>query len=259
MKKVQVLIISGEGLNCDQETARAFQMAGAQTDIVPLGLWLKNPKLIFDYQILALPGGFSYGDELHSGQIFALDLKYQLAHELEVFISKKGLILGICNGFQILMKLGVFENKSHQRAMTLYHNDSYQFINRWVQCQISPSRCIWTKGLRELFLPIRHAEGRVIFDGDEGEQNKKYQNLLTHGQVALVYEEDCNGSYAQIAGLTDITGQIFGLMPHPEAALDEALYPIGHECPSHLINSNLPLQIFKNAVDFSLANFKENL
>ena len=249
MKKVKVMIVAGEGINCEIETAQAFEQAGAETDIVYVQQWMKNPKLILDYQILAFPGGFSYGDELHSGQILSLNLKYSVANELKEFIYKKGLILGVCNGFQILMKLGIFENQSQERTMTLFHNDSFQFMDRWVKCSIPESKCLWTKGLKELSLPVRHGEGRIILKGNEESQKSLYQKLVSSKQIALTYQEDINGSYAQIAGLTDITGQILGLMPHPEAALEAALHPEGYQQDPYL-----PLTLFKNAVQFAQEN-----
>jgi phosphoribosylformylglycinamidine synthase len=246
MKNVKVMVVAGEGINCEAETAAAFRKAGAEASIVYIQEWIRNPKLILDYQILAFPGGFSYGDELHSGQILALDLKYSVASSLEEFIHKKGLILGVCNGFQILMKLGVFENQNQERTITLFHNDSFKFMDRWVKCNVPESKCVWTKGLKELSLPVRHGEGRIVFKGDDEFQKSLYQNFVSSKQVALTYHEDINGSYARIAGLTDSTGQILGLMPHPEAALESALYPEGYYQDPHL-----PLRLFKNAVQFS--------
>lgn len=249
MKHVKVMVIAGEGINCETETAQAFRKVGAHADIIYIKEWMNNPKLILDYQILAFPGGFSYGDELHSGQILALDLKYSVANELQQFINKKGLVLGVCNGFQILMKLGVFENQTQERTMTLFHNDSFKFMDRWVKCSVPDSKCVWTKGLKELSLPVRHGEGRIVLKGDEDVQKSLHQNLISSKQIALTYHEDINGSYARIAGLTDPTGQILGLMPHPEAALDSALHPEGYQQDPHL-----PLKLFKNAVQFAQEN-----
>lgn len=245
MKQVKVMVLSGEGINCETETSLAFAKAGALADIVHIQEWKKNPKLIFDYQVLALPGGFSYGDELHSGQILALDMKYSVGKELNEFIKKKGLIIGICNGFQILMKLGVFEPASGERKMTLFHNESFKFQDRWVRCEFPESKCIWTKGLKTLSLPVRHGEGRILIDGTIEEQSRYFEIIKSQGQVALTYTEDINGSYNRVAGLTDPTGQIFGLMPHPEAALEPYLYP-----SSFIQDTGLPLNLFKNAIQY---------
>lgn len=246
MKQVKVMIISGEGINCETETAQAFQKAGAQTQIVHVQEWMRNPSLLDQYQILAFPGGFSYGDELHSGQIMALDLKYTVKDELKKFIDKRGLILGVCNGFQILMKLGIFENQTQERTMTLFHNDSFKFQDRWVKCSVPDSRCVWTRGLGEMSLPVRHGEGRIILKGDEATQKDHFRKLISMNQIALIYNEDINGSYSRIAGLTDITGQVLGLMPHPEAALESYLHPQNYHQ-----DYNVPLTLFKNAVSFA--------
>lgn len=248
MKKIKVMILSGEGINCESETAQAFEKLGASTSIIHLEEWKARPKLIHDYQILALPGGFSFGDEIHSGQILALDLKYSVGDELKDFIVKKGLIIGICNGFQILMKLGVFE-ESNERTMTLFHNESFKFQDRWVKCHAPESKCIWTKNLGEISLPIRHGEGRIIFRGDAREQKFIFENLISQKRVALIYNENINGSFGNIAGLTDVTGQILGLMPHPEAALESYLYP-----ESFTQQIDIPLSIFKNGLEFIQEN-----
>lgn len=244
MKNVKVLVLAGEGINCEHESAKAFSRLGVQADIKFVHEWKARPSLIHDYHILVIPGGFSYGDELHSGQIMALDLKYSVNEELKTFISKKGLILGVCNGFQVLMKLGIFETEEGPRTMTLFHNESFKFQNRWVNCVIPKSKCIWTKNLKPMSLPARHGEGRIIFAGTEIEQASIYEKLSANHQVAMLYTEDINGSYAKIAGLTDKTGQVLGLMPHPEAALEAWLYPEHVAC-----EPSIPLQLFKNAID----------
>lgn len=240
---MRAMVIAGEGINCEEETKRAFIKAGIEADIIYIQEWKKTPEVIFNYQILALPGGFSFGDELHSGQILALDLKYSVGQELKNFIAKKGLIIGICNGFQVLMKLGIFEDSS-ERTMTLYHNESFKFQNQWVKCLIPESRCVWTKGLSTLNLTVRHGEGRIVFKGE-----KQFDAFALKGQIALVYDQDINGSHARIAGITDPTGQVLGLMPHPEAALDPTLYPKEFDQ-----NPELVLALFKNAKKFIQEN-----
>jgi phosphoribosylformylglycinamidine synthase subunit PurQ / glutaminase len=245
MKEVKVMVLAGEGINCEQESAAAFKRLGAQTDIRFIHEWRNNPAIIHDYHILVIPGGFTYGDELHSGQVFALDLKYSVKTELKTFIKKKGFILGICNGFQVLMKLGLFEAEEGPRKMTLFHNESYKFQNQWVDCLIPESRCIWTKNIKAMSLPVRHGEGRIIFTGDELEQAEEFKKLNDRKQIAITYTDDINGSYAKIAGLTDMTGQVLGLMPHPEAALEPWLYP-----ENISFGPAIALQLFKNAIEY---------
>ncbi|HXH75123.1 MAG TPA: phosphoribosylformylglycinamidine synthase subunit PurQ [Bacteriovoracaceae bacterium] len=244
MKNVKVMVLAGEGINCENESAEAFRRLGATAEIKFVHEWQAQPKLIHDYHILVIPGGFSYGDELHSGQIMALDLKYSVNEELTDFINKKGLILGVCNGFQVLMKLGIFENHNGPRTMTLFHNESFKFQDRWVNCVAPPSKCVWTKNIQTMALPARHGEGRIIFAGTDEDQATHYNELSENSQIALFYTEDINGSYAKIAGLTDKTGQVLGLMPHPEAALESWLYPEHVTC-----DPTTPLQLFKNAID----------
>jgi phosphoribosylformylglycinamidine synthase subunit PurQ / glutaminase len=245
MNKIcKVMVLTGEGINCEEETAQAFRKAGGEVEIKHLQELMNNPGLLEKFQVLAFPGGFSYGDELHSGQILAMNLKFSLGQELNNFIARKGLIIGICNGFQVLMKLGVFE-PTQQRSMTLYHNQSFEFQNRWVRCHVPFSHCIWTQGLQALSLPVRHGEGRIIFKGDDHDQKAHYDKLMACRQIALTYTEDINGSYGKIAGLTDSTGQVLGLMPHPEAALESWLYPSDYHQ-----DLNLPLSLFKNAIQY---------
>lgn len=228
-KKVQALILTGDGINCENETALAFSEHGCVTKVMHIQDLIDQPGLLNQYQILALPGGFSFGDEIGSGQILALKLKYSLGVVLTEFINQKKLIIGICNGFQVLVRLGLLPKPFTERQMTLSHNRQGHFINKWVNLTVPHSKCIWTKSLqgKEIALPIRHGEGKITFAGDQATQHNTFQALVTQGQIALSYTEDVNGSYQQIAGVTDPTGCILGLMPHPEAATSNWLLPDG--------------------------------
>ncbi|MES2803123.1 MAG: phosphoribosylformylglycinamidine synthase subunit PurQ [Bdellovibrionota bacterium] len=228
-KKVQALILTGDGINCENETALAFSEHGCETKIMHVQDLIDQPGLLSKYQILALPGGFSFGDEIGSGQILALKLKYSLGVALTEFINNKKLIIGICNGFQVLVRLGLLPKPFTERQMTLTHNRQGYFINKWVNLTVPQSKCIWTKSLqgKEIALPIRHGEGKITFAGDQAMQHNTFQSLMIQGQIALSYTEDVNGSYQQIAGVTDPTGCILGLMPHPEAATSNWLLPDG--------------------------------
>lgn len=246
MINVKAIILAGDGLNCENETAKAFQKAGAEASIIHINDLLDRPFLLMNYHILAIPGGFSFGDEISSGQILALKLKHGLENELKEF-AKTRLIIGICNGFQTLTKLGLLPFPEAKRAVTLTQNRSHQFINSWVQVKLAASKSPWLKGLPQEFnLPIRHAEGRVVFKGNEHEQKELFQKMKEHGQIALTYENDINGSYAKIAGLTDKSGRIFGLMPHPEAATSQILEPISQK----KCELSLGQIIFNNAVEY---------
>jgi phosphoribosylformylglycinamidine synthase subunit PurQ / glutaminase len=225
--KVSALILSGEGINCERETARAFESAGGVTKILHVRDLCEKPLELLEHHIFALPGGFSYGDEIASGQVLALRLKAVLRDVWQPFLQQGGLVIGICNGFQVLTKLGVFGD------LTLVHNRQQQFIDQWERLRVEPTPCFWTTGLvgAELAMPIRHGEGRLWVG--EG----------TTVNSVLSYQRDVNGSWNNCAGITDETGQILGLMPHPEAALNPQLAPIGISATPQLC-----LQIFKNAI-----------
>ncbi len=250
MLEAKVLVLTGEGINCEKETAFAFEKAGGVPTILTINELIKNPSRLFDFHILAIPGGFSYGDEIGSGQVFSLKLKSFLGEELKKFISQKRPVLGICNGFQILMKLDVF-NIDGQRKMGLAPNISGKFINKWTGVKVGEnSKCIWTKSLQNTaILPIRHGEGRIVFK--ENEESDSYDSLLKNGQIALTYEEDVNGSYSQIAGVCDPTGVVFGLMPHPEADLFKATHAVDNKNP---LDKSWGFGIFKNAIDYISQN-----
>ncbi|MBL7665943.1 MAG: phosphoribosylformylglycinamidine synthase I [Bacteriovoracaceae bacterium] len=240
---IRVVVICGDGLNCERESARAFELVGAKVDIIHINQ-LKSLK---NYQVLVIPGGFSFGDEISSGQVLALKLKYQLADELKNFVESGKLVLGICNGFQALVKLGLLPKPFEPRTMTLTNNTQKQFLNRWVDLEIgAKSPCIFTKDMATLKLPIRHGEGKIVFKGDESQQKKYYEELKKNHQIVFTYTEDVNGSYQKIAGVCDPTGHILGLMPHPEAAINQLLMPYGEKKNT----AGPALKIFENAVSY---------
>jgi phosphoribosylformylglycinamidine synthase subunit PurQ / glutaminase len=248
MNKAHVLVLAGDGLNCEAETLRAFQKAGAKGEIMHINDLLKNPSTLKLFNILAIPGGFSFGDEISSGQILALKLKKGLKDEFEKFISGNNLVIGICNGFQTLVKLGVFGPKE-ERYLTLTHNRQQHFIDRWVELTLNPSsNCVWTKNMPPRFsLPIRHGEGKIVLKGDDHQQTAIFNQLNNYGQIAMSYLVDENGSYEKIAGLCDPTGRIFGLMPHPEAAINEITKATDLK---KMLKDGIGLLFFKNAVDY---------
>lgn len=225
--QVKILVLTGDGINCEVETAAAFKSEKSFVQIQHIHDLLLNPESLSSYHILVLPGGFSFGDEIGSGQILALKLKYGLGEHLKKFIDAKKLILGICNGFQVLVRLGLLPRPFSEREMTLTHNRQGHFINQWVGLKVPQSKCIWTKKLQGTTtqFPMRHGEGRIVFSGDSKKQEKIFESLKSSQQIAFYYEQDVNGSYGQIAGVTDPTGCILGLMPHPEAAMTQWLSP----------------------------------
>ncbi len=230
---VKVLIITGDGVNCELETARAFNVCSAETTILHINqLECLGPDFLKGYNILALPGGFSFGDELGSGKVFSLKLKSYLKEGIKDFVADKKPVIGICNGFQVLTKLGLL---SEEGKVGLAQNESGHFINQWSTLKVETKNCIWLKDCEEFHLPIRHGEGRLKI-------NKDVSGDDIH--VALTYSQNPNGSDRNIAGLTDETGLVLGLMPHPEAAIKETLYPGG------VIRGSIGLKIFENAVNF---------
>ena len=244
--KPKTLILRTAGTNCDLETSHAFELAGATTESLHVNRLLENPKLMSGYQLLAVPGGFSYGDDIAAGKIFANQIIHHLRDAFAEFVGAGKPIIGICNGFQVLVKTdllpGPLAGKTGQTA-TLTHNDSGRFIDRWITLEPRSARCIWTQNLSQLQLPIAHGEGKFVC-ADEPVRKA----LWDHDQVALVYVGDNpNGSTDAIAGVCDSTGLIFGLMPHPERYVS----PLQH--PAWTSQTSLPeegagLQIFRNAV-----------
>ena len=231
-------VITGFGINADEELAQAFCRAGAEPSRVHVRDLIGDSKLLSRFRILAFPGGFSFGDHLGSGKVFATLFRRNLGGALADFIAGGGLVIGICNGFQVLVKMGVLPNLSGTGAQeaSLIHNDSGKFEDRWVKVRFEEaSRCVWTRGLGEMELPVRHGEGKFIPRGPA-----EMEAFRAHGLIALRYAarggsatdsapvdypDDPNGSEGHVAGLCDPTGRVFGLMPHPEAYMRPENHP----------------------------------
>jgi phosphoribosylformylglycinamidine synthase len=214
----KVLVLSGDGINSENELARAFSEQGAEVRKAHVNELLQNPKLLENFQLLALPGGFSFGDELRSGKILAEKVKDVLKESLTQFLNRDGKVIGICNGFQVLSQLGAFDWNKEERSFTLAENNHGTFMDKWTKLTIHPeaqNKSSWFKNLSgDIFLPVRHKEGRIV--------PRDPQKLPF---APLRYEIDVNGSYQQYAGVVSDNGQIFGLMPHPEVATRSFLYP----------------------------------
>lgn len=221
--KVRVCVITGYGINADRELSEAFSLVGGEAVPVHIQDLIDTPKLLNAYQILAFPGGFSFGDHLGSGLVFAHLVKKTLGESLSAFLQSGNLVIGICNGFQVLVKMGLLPNTAGgmEPEVSLIHNASGRFIDRWVRVQFDPeSPSVWTKGLSTMELPIRHGEGRFVAGSPAIARILQEQKL-----IALTYDGDNpNGSEMDVAGITDPTGRILGLMPHPEAFM----YPENH-------------------------------
>jgi phosphoribosylformylglycinamidine synthase len=256
--KPKTLILRTAGTNCDGETAYAFELAGAEVERVHINRILQTPSLIDAYQILAVPGGFSYGDDIAAGRILANQIVNHLGDALQRFVEAGKPVIGVCNGFQVLVKTNLLPGPLAGRTgqtSTLAHNDSGRFIDRWVTLTPKPSRCIWTSGMESpIELPIAHGEGKFI--PADGNVRKA---LWENGQVALTYARadgspaggttphNPNGSVDDIAGVCDASGLVFGLMPHPERYVDALQHPAWTR-QSPRPREGAGLQVFRNAV-----------
>lgn len=224
-KNVKVIVLRTAGTNCNEETAFAFSYFGASVDQVHVNELVAGRTKLSDYHILALPGGFSHGDDIASGRILANELRIKLGKDIQKFVADGKLVLGICNGFQILVKAGFLPGLKlyDGQEATLFHNDSAKFEARWTNLSVAKdSPCVWTKDMHsQIYLPVAHGEGKFIpKDSKVLETLKNNRQIVFHycasNGGAPVYPENPNGSTENIAGICDTTGRILGLMPHPE-------------------------------------------
>ncbi|MFT5169794.1 MAG: phosphoribosylformylglycinamidine synthase I [Lysobacterales bacterium] len=261
-KQVKVLVLRTAGTNCDVETVFAFEQCGASVDAVHIKKLREKSVMLDDYHILAIPGGFTYGDDIESGRILANELRVHLGGEMTKFIEDGKLIIGICNGFQVLVKAGILpgslpkkEVKSGiKQQVSLSVNDSNKFESRWTHLR-SSGKCVWTEGVEDVvYYPVAHAEGKFITP------NKDLLNQLKdNGRVVFRYcDEDGlepkypnnpNGSDDHIAGITDETGRILGLMPHPERHFLFTQHPFWTRLGKKQ-KLGEGSKIFKNGVDY---------
>ncbi|MDR2251889.1 MAG: phosphoribosylformylglycinamidine synthase I [Endomicrobium sp.] len=259
MKKAKVLILRTAGTNCDYETQAAFELCGALAERVHINSLVENKDKIFEYDILAFPGGFSYGDDIASGKVLANEIKNKLGDKIKKFSLSYRPVIGICNGFQVLVKMGLLPNpKLFEQISTLSYNDSDKFECRWVYLKTekkvkNESKCIWTKNLPDVItLPVAHGEGKFIpvnFKLLE-ELNKNNQIVFrysTKNDAIPEYPLDPNGSVEQIAGLCNTKGNVFGLMPHPERYIFALQHPAREGFDGEYGWGKI---IFQNAVDF---------
>jgi phosphoribosylformylglycinamidine synthase len=258
MRKPRALVLTGYGINCDYETAHAFNLpqVGGEAVRVHLNDVIDAPEMLRDFQILVLPGGFSFGDDIASGKVLSVKLRSRLLEPLRAFVDHGRLVLGICNGFQVLVKLGLLPNLGGEGAqeVTLTFNDSGRFEDRWVYLGVNPaSTCVFTTGMDRVYLPVRHGEGKFIArDAStlatlEAQQGIVMRYTDIDGQLGG-YPWNPNGSVGNIAGICDVTGRVFGLMPHPEAYQHFTNHPrwTRESVPSE----GMGVQIFRNAVHY---------
>ena len=284
MPAPRVCVLRAPGTNCDEETAFAFESCGAVADRVHLFQLLENPKQLAEYQVLCVPGGFSYGDDIGAGVIFASQLRGHLGEALGDFLKADKLALGICNGFQVLLKAGLLPGGSTSwpprtdiaADATLTWNDNGKYTALWVRLKVASTKNVFLRGIDEIDMPIAHGEGKLIARvpsiierwqangqvaltytvvqasslqlNPPSRETKPTENLPLE---ALPYPTNPNGSMANIAGLGDPTGRVLGLMPHPERFLFATQHP--HWTRLGLRGEGAGMQIFRNAVEYFTA------
>jgi len=254
--KPKIAIIQTDGINCDSELFYAFENAGGRASMIHINEMKAHQNILDDYQIIGIPGGFSYGDDVLSGKILANELRNRLKETLKAIVEQKKLIIGICNGFQVLVRTGLLPwPMKPAEEVSLIFNDSGHFECRWIKVRIQKSPCVFTQGLEDQVfeLPVAHGEGKlVVANQTVGKKLFTNQHVVCqcvdqYNNPTQHYPENPNGSYKAIAGLTDATGHILGLMPHPER------HTIRHQHPSwrsHMVKTCMPF--FRNAVSFVL-------
>ena len=267
-KRISAIVITGNGTNCEMEMAHACRVAGfEEVDIVHISELLCGTKRLDDYDFLNLPGGFLDGDDLGSAKAGANRILHasvagkreRLFAQFIRFIGQGKLILGVCNGFQLLVKLGMlpgFDDRYDRQTVTLTFNDSGRFEDRWIHLRVDPAcPCIFTRGLQSIYLPVRHGEGKFIPRDEEVLARLGRQNLVAlryadgkSGEATMEYPDNPNGSVEAIAGICDETGRIFGLMPHPEAYLHRTNHP--RWTRENLPEEGMGLALFRNAASF---------
>jgi phosphoribosylformylglycinamidine (FGAM) synthase-like amidotransferase family enzyme len=272
----RVLILRAPGTNCDEETAHAFSLAGGMPERRHINAVLGEPARIADFQILCIPGGFSYGDDVAAGRILGNQIRHHLADALLAFRDAGKLILGICNGFQVLLKTGLLAAEDDRGPVaTLAWNDSGRFEDRWTRLGVQGGKCVFLAGIDEMDLPVAHAEGKFVTrdaaaldalgaagqlvlryrgQGDketrrQGEEDAhSLSTPLPLSLSVLPYPDNPNGAMGNVAGICDATGQVLGLMPHPERFVDPTQHP--HWTVRPKTDAGDGLRVFQNAVRY---------
>lgn len=254
MAQARVLILRAPGANCDGETQFAFEQAGGLAERIHVNRLREAPALLRQYQVLVIPGGFTYGDDVAAGKILGNQLQHFLGDTLREFRNADKLILGICNGFQALLKAGLILPPDEDGPLaTLAHNSAGKFEDRWIHLQASPGKCVFLTGCERLHLPVAHGEGRIVF-----RESWIAEGLKSAGQAVLHYvagdgkpagyPDNPNGSQDDVAGLCDVSGHVLGLMPHPERHVLPTQHPRWTRLG--LAAEGDGLQLFRNAVKY---------
>jgi phosphoribosylformylglycinamidine synthase I len=254
MATPKALVLRSPGANCDGEAKFAFEQAGAEADLVHINRLREQPGKLLNYQVLVVPGGFSYGDDVAAGRILATQLGHFLGETLRRFRDAEKLILGICNGFQALLQTGMLLPPDEDGPLaTLAANASGRFEDRWTHLTVTPGRCPFLTGIERLDVPIAHGEGRFVC-----REEWICRGLDQAGQVVLRYTDrdgrpgpypiNPNGSQGNIAGICDASGRVLGLMPHPERHVLPTQHP--HWTRRGLRPDETALALFRNAVEY---------
>jgi phosphoribosylformylglycinamidine synthase len=264
MTTPSVLVLRAAGTNCERETAYAFECFGATTETVHVNQLLAQPAVLERHHVLAIPGGFAYGDDAGAGAVLACELRNGLGEPIQAFVERGGLVIGICNGFQVLVRLGLLpglEAPLGVQELSLTDNDSHKYEDRWVHLSVASRRCVFVGEMPPPELPLAHGEGKIVCL-DEAlrrrlveEDRVVFRYADRQGQPTQRYPDNPNGSEDAIAGLTDRTGRVLGLMPHPE----RALFGIHHPTWTRGANGQPPdhgpgAPLFANACDWVRAN-----
>ena len=265
---VQVCIVTGFGINTEREMALAFELAGARAAWLHVNDLIAAPERLGEFGIFVVPGGFSFGDHLGSGAMLAALMARTLREALAAFIARGGLVLGVCNGFQVLTRMGLVPGlDGWSQSVALVHNDSGRYEDRWVEVRFDPaSPCLWTRGIERLALPVRHGEGKLVAPADLLQRvdaahlgTARYTTPAGEpdsGSATVPYPANPNGSLRNLAGLCDPSGQVFALMPHPEAFLHRHHHPTWRNAPpeQQAAMDDGALQLFRNAVRHAAAH-----
>ncbi len=264
MSEVRAIVFRAAGINCDMETEYALQLAGAKCKRVHINRLIENPCIVDEYNIAVFPGGFSYGDDVAAGKILSNQIVHHLSDNLKRFIEQGKLVLGICNGFQVLVKAGILPGidgtgggVAEQQQVSITYNDSDKFEDRWVYLEAAADRCVFVQQGARIYLPIAHGEGKVVC-----KDTTVLDKLKGDGHIALRYVDadgnqggypiNPNGSVDSIAGLTDSTGRVLGLMPHPERFVRATQHP--HWTRRKDTKEADGMMIFENAVKYAQQN-----
>lgn len=266
MAKPSALILTGYGINCDDETAYAFEKAGAVSKVIHINDIIDSPRILQNFQIFTVPGGFSYGDDAGSGKALANKIKNNLMQEFQSFLENDTLMLGICNGFQVIVNLGIvpaINNSLGEAEVSLEYNRTFRYECRWVDLAVENTNSIFTKGITKLRIPVAHGEGNFYAPDNILKQLESNNHIVMRyvrpdGNPANgEFPYNPNGSMNDIASICDKTGRVMGMMPHPERNIFFTQQDNWTYLKEKAERENVKIsdqsdgfQIFQNAVDY---------